>query len=42
MEIVQEAMANIKLANFNILELKDILAMPNKFKVTIRVKQEFT
>ena len=42
MEIVQEAMTKIKLANFNILELKDILAMPNKFKVTIRVKQKFT
>ena len=42
MEIVQEAMAKIKLANFNILELMDILAMPNIFKVTIRIKQVFT
>jgi len=42
MEIIQEAMAKIKLANFEILELKDILAMPNKSKVTIKIKQEFT
>jgi hypothetical protein len=50
MEIVLEVMAKIlelkakiKMANFRILELKDILVEPNKSKVTTKlmVKQEF-